>query len=102
MKPTSMMGGGGTGPTPQQLLTLESSTFRLSQKCFEICATPALIRESVKNPSQRASQDEQFNECVRNCTVTFIQTRQYMKDKFLTQMDSTVEKNMNIYKDFGV
>lgn len=121
-------GGGGqpSGPTPQQLLQLNCSIFKLADRCFSLCSAPYLEgrrldalnqdttdgkdgkelvssqSEEYLSPAALFSSDKQaFTTCINNCTVSYIQTRQYMRTKFVKEVDEVLTKNNKIYQEFG-
>lgn len=71
----------------------------LSSRCLKICVPKEQIPELLK-----AGDQEKFNgyfaRCMKECTVSYIQTREYLRDRFLREMDETIKKNDEIYKDF--
>lgn len=92
---------GGGGPTPQQLLVLEASLFTLSQNCMKLCARPEQIATSSKmKDAERAAFDQSFNDCIHHCTVSFVQTRQYLRDRLLQDLDKTTKDNEALYANY--
>lgn len=89
------------GPSPQQLLVLESSVFTLSERCFDMCSTSEQIIKSAQLAGdERQDFDQKFNDCISHCTISYIQTRQYLRDKLLSDIDSTAKKNDELYKSY--
>ena len=88
-------------PSPKDLLVLESSTFRLSHNCFKICAKEEDFIESASlDGSQRENFDRNFNECMKGCVISYIQTRQYVRDSFMGKIDKTIKDNSAVYTQF--
>lgn len=86
---------------PEQILILESSTFKLGQNCFRICATPSeIIASASSSAREKEDFDKKFNACIHHCTVGMIQTKQYLKERFLRDLDSVVEQNQKVYTSF--
>lgn len=44
--------------------------------------------------------DTRFNDCVSHCAVSYIQTRQYLRDKLLADIDGTAKANDELYKSY--
>lgn len=90
-----------SGPSPQQLLILESSIFMLSEKCSAMCLTKEeLIASSKMQSSERLRFDSNFSDCIKHCTVSYIQTRQYLRDKLLLDIDNTAKQNDALYRSY--
>lgn len=88
-------------PKPQQILVLESSTFMLGQRCFDLCVPAEKFEEIAKmETSERIKFDGVYATCMHSCVRTYVQSRQYLKDKFLKDLDQTAETNGKIYRSF--
>lgn len=95
------MFGAKQEPKPQQILVLESSTFMLGQRCFGLCVEQDRFGEIARmETSERIKFDSEYAACMHGCVRTYVQTRQYLKDTFLKDLDQTAEKNGQIYRSF--
>lgn len=71
----------------------------LASRCLKVCVPKEQLPALVGAP-----EEEKFNSyfarCMKECTVSYIQTREYLRDRFLRDMDETIKKNDEIYKGF--
>ena len=91
-------------------LMLESSLFTLASKCFPICTKVQNKDESMGDNlrnivSLKGKELQQFNQkyakCMRECTMSYIQTREFVRNTFMEDMDRVVKENDEIYRSFG-
>lgn len=66
-----------------------------------MCTTAEqLIASSKMQGEDKLKFDASFNECVKHCTVSYIQTRQYLRDKLLADIDNTAKQNNKLYRSY--
>jgi hypothetical protein len=92
-------------------LMLEASLFSLASKCFPICASTQVEGESInanlreivslKDGDQLQLFNQKFATCMRECTVSYIETREFVRNQFMQDMDDVVKENDAIYRSFG-
>lgn len=84
-----------------QALKIETSMFTLTQICFDKCTEGLNFYKISKLPKEKNLEIySKFESCLKNCTVTLVQTKNYIKSKFDQDVESTSNKNTEIYKDF--
>lgn len=84
-----------------QALKLETSMFNLTKICFNKCTEDqSFYKISSMATPERKEVYSDFETCLKNCTVALIQTKDYVKIKFLQDMDQVRRANEEIYKDF--
>lgn len=84
--------------------------FALASKCFPICLQ---VKDPARNQSQNLRDivqlegeglqklNQAFATCMRECTVGYIQTREFVRRQFMEDIDKVVEGNNEIYRSFG-
>lgn len=90
---------------PQAFLTIEASTFSLNDICVDSCIPNPkkytdLAVEEEKTGAKDQNFEKEFRSCLEGCVVSFLQTREYLKDKFMRELDETQNKNEEIYNDY--
>lgn len=88
-------------PSQKDLLVLEASTYRLSSLCFRVCAPHPQIVQSVELATEEKQKfNQKFVDCIRECVVSHMQTRQYINEKLMGDVDKVVQENSEEYRRF--
>jgi len=86
---------------PKDILMLESSIFNISNKCFKLCTAGEDFSElALLSDASSIDHFFKYKECVTECTIAFIQTREYLKAKFLEDYSETLKLNDEIYTSY--
>ncbi len=90
-----------TQPSQKDLLVLEASTYTLSSLCFQACAPHERIAQSVDLAGPELQQfNQKFVDCIRECVVSHMQTRHYISEKLMGDVDRVVQENSDLYRQF--
>ena len=88
-------------PSQKDLLVLEASTYRLGSLCFKVCAPhDRIVRSAELTGPELQKFDQEFVACIRECIVSHMQTRQYLSEKLMTDVDRVVQENSELYRQF--
>jgi len=72
----------------KDLLMLDASIFKLTKRCFNMCYQP-------DHPENIVPID-----CFSGCVESYVESRGWIKERLLEDLDATVKKNEEIYRDF--
>jgi hypothetical protein len=72
----------------RDLLMLDASIFKLTKRCFRLCYRPDQPEDTVPL------------DCFSGCVDGYVGSRGWIKERLMEDLDASVKKNEEIYKDF--
>lgn len=95
------------GSTPMQdFIKLETTLYSLTNKCLKTCKK--FIKVQFKIEDEGNFQNQYFNSrydddmaiCLNKCTQDYASLHQFVRFKFVQDLDNVYQTNQKVYQDF--